>query len=483
MFSGMNHPAFDPAFPSPETLSRLSAVVGERYAIADERQMAPYLSELRDKYHGRSCLVLRPGAVEEVSALLKIANETATAVVPQSGNTGLVGGQIPFEQGHEVVLVLDRLNRIRKTDPVDNTITVETGVTLQHVQDAARDAGRLFPLSLASQGSCRIGGNLATNAGGISVLAYGNVRDLCLGMEVVLADGRVWNGLRRLHKDNTGYDLKNLFIGSEGTLGVITAAVLKLFAAPSDRATAWVAITNPQAGLDLLELARSSSSSRVTAMEIVPRIGVDFSVKHAGTVDPIEAKSPWYALIELSGNGKPGTLTGAMELLLEAGLGKELLHDAVIAASDAQAREIWRIREALSEVQRLEGGSIKHDVAVPVSRTPEFIERAVKAVTDLVTGSRPVPFGHLGDGNIHFNVSQPVDGGQQAFLARSEEMNEVVHAIVRDLGGTISAEHGIGRLKRELMREIKSPVELELMRSVKRALDPNNILNPGKLLP
>ncbi len=483
MFGSMDSLTNHPVRPSRETLARLRAVVGERYAIADESDMAPYLSEWRDRYHGRAALVLRPASTAEVSDIVKIANETATSLVPQSGNTGLVGGQIPFETGDEVVLVLDRLNRVRNIDPVDNSITVESGVTLQGVHDAAGEVDRLFPLSLASQGSCRIGGNLATNAGGIGVLAHGNARDLCLGIEVVMADGRIWDGLRRLHKDNTGYDLKDLFIGSEGTLGVITAAVLKLCPAPSDQSTAWVAVTSPKAALDLLDTARTSTGGQVTAMEIVPRIGLEYTIKHAGTSDLIAEPADWYVLMELSGHGRPGALANDMEAVLARGLEKGLVSDAVIASSVEQAGEIWRIRETLSDVQKLEGGSIKHDIAVPVSRTPEFIDEAVKAVTVMIPGARPVPFGHLGDGNIHFNVSQPVGSDKQAFLSRWEDMNELVHGIACGLGGTISAEHGIGRLKRDLMRQVKSPIELDLMRALKRTFDPNNILNPGKLLP
>ena len=483
MVAGMDDHVGKTSAPGPETLTRLSAVVGERYAIADVSDMAPYLRELRDKYHGKAALVLRPGSTQEVSELLRIADETGTAMVPQSGNTGLVGGQIPFEHGREVVLSLDRMNKIRNIDPVDNTITVDAGVTLQQVRDAASEVDRLFPLSLASQGSCCIGGNLATNAGGIGVLAYGSARQLCLGLEVVLADGRIWNGLRRLHKDNTGYDLKDMFIGSEGTLGVITGAAVKLYPATRDKAVAWTAVRDPQAALALLEIARGNSSGEVTAMEIVPRVGVEISVKHAQTIDPLDDAHDWYALLELSGQGAPGTLMADMEQVLEMAFEAGAVLDAVIAASQSQADEIWRIREALSDVQRLEGGSIKHDIAVPVSLTPEFIDRAVKAVMELVPGARPIPFGHLGDGNIHFNVSQPVDADKDAFLANWEEMNKMVHAIVVELGGTISAEHGIGRMKRDLMSGVKSDVELDLMRSLKLMLDPNNILNPGKLLP
>ena len=479
----MDDRAQNHSHPGDETLARLAAVVGARYALFEESDQTGYLREMRDKYVGRAALVLRPGSVDDVSRIMRIANETGTAIVPQTGNTGLVGGQIPFETGHEVVLSLGRLNKVRDVDAVDNTMVVEAGVTLQQAQDAADAAGRLFPLSLASQGTCCIGGNLATNAGGIGVLAYGSARQLCLGLEVVLPDGRVWDGLRRLHKDNTGYDLKDLFIGSEGTLGVITAAVLRMLPAVSDKSVAWVAVPSPQAAMDLLALAREAGSGLVTAMEIVPRVGVEFTIRHADITDPMYTPHDWYALVELSGQGIPGSLNASMEDLLAEAFEQELAVDAVVAQSDAQAAEIWRIREALSEVQRLEGGSIKHDVAVPVSRTPEFIERASAAVLEIVPDCRPVPFGHLGDGNIHLNVSQPVGGDKAAFLARWEKMNEAVHAIAHELGGTISAEHGIGRMKRDLMSEVKSEVELDMMRALKRLFDPNNILNPGKLLP
>ena len=445
--------------------------------------MAPWLVEPRDRFHGAAALVLRPGSTEEVSRILAIANEGRVAIVSQSGNTGLVGGQTPSPAGDQVVLSLDRMDRIRDLDAVDDTITVDAGMTLKSVQDAAAAAGKLFPLSLAAEGSCRIGGNLATNAGGIGVIAYGSARNLCLGLEVVLADGRVWDGLRRLRKDNTGYDLKDLFIGSEGTLGVITAAVLKLFPAPRARATAWAGVASPKAGFDLLALARTRAPGQVTAIELVPRIGLDFTLRHAATRDPLAEPFEWYVLLELSGTADETVMSEGLETMLAEALERGILGDAVVAKSAAQAADLWRIREALSEVQRHEGGSIKHDVSVPVSRIPEFIEQATAAVARLVPEARMVPFGHIGDGNIHFNVSQPAGADKAAFLARWEEVAAAVHEVVLRLGGSISAEHGIGQLKRDLMEAIKSPVELALMRGVKRLLDPNGILNPGKLLP
>jgi FAD/FMN-containing dehydrogenase len=464
--------------PTGETLARLAAVVGEANVVRDATAMQAYLQEWRGLWHGRSPLIVRPASTAEVSALLAICHETTTAVVPQSGNTGLVGGQIPF--GDEIVLSLDRMTRIRDIDPVDNTITVDAGVILKNVQDAALAVDRYFPLSLAAEGSCRIGGNLSTNAGGIGVIAYGNMRDLCLGLEVVLADGRIWDGLHRLRKDNTGYDLKNLFIGAEGTLGIITGAVLKLFPRPAVRSAAFIAVPTPQAALDLLALAQARSGSRVTAVEIMARMGLNFVFKHFPVRDPFERVHPWYLLLELSGSGD---LDAVMTELLAAALDRGIVADAAIAQSEAQRAAFWQIREMIVEVQRLEGGSIKHDVSVPVSRIPELIDRGHKALEEFMPGVRPMPFGHLGDGNLHFNVTQPVGMDRQAFLDSWEGMAACLHGIVLHLGGSVSAEHGIGQLKRDLMPEIKTPVELQMMRALKSLYDPKSILNPGKLLP
>jgi FAD/FMN-containing dehydrogenase len=466
--------------PSAETLARLAAVVGEKHAITDPHEMTAYMTEWREIWVGKSPLVLRPASTAEVANILAIAHETETAIVPQSGNTGLVGGQIPFETGDEVVLSLDRMTRIRNVDAVNNSITVDAGVPLKIVQDEAEKVERFFPLSLESEGSCRIGGNLSTNAGGLGVLAYGNSRDLCLGLEVVLADGRVWNGLKSLRKDNTGYDLKNLFIGAEGTLGVITGAVLKLFPHPTTRATAFVALPSVKAALDLLALARQRSSSPVTAIELFPRNGFEFTIKHFPVRDPFPAAARWYALIELSGSGDLDNMLA--EILGEAAE-QGIVLDATIAQSEGQRKDLWFIREAIVEVQKREGGSIKHDVSVPISELPAFVEAALAAIHAFMPGARPMPFGHIGDGNLHFNVSQPVGMDKQAFLAQWQAMNDVVFAVVLKHGGSISAEHGIGRLKRDLMTKIKSPVELQMMRDVKRMFDPKNILNPGKVLP
>jgi FAD/FMN-containing dehydrogenase len=466
--------------PSPQTLARLTAVVGDKYAITDPGAMTAYMTEWREIWIGKSPLVLRPAATDEVSKILAIAHETETALVPQSGNTGLVGGQIPYETGDEIVLSLDRMTRIRNVDPVNNSITVDAGVTLKVVQEEAEKVERLFPLSLESEGSCRIGGNLSTNAGGLGVLAYGNARDLCLGLEVVLADGRIWNGLKSLRKDNTGYDLKNLFIGAEGTLGVITGAVLKLFPRPSVRATAFVALPSVKAALDLLTLARQMSSSPVTAIELFPRNGFEFTIKHFQVRDPFAEAAPWYVLIELSGSGDLDSLI--TEILGEAAE-RGIVLDATIAQSEAQRKDIWFIRQAIVEVQKREGGSIKHDISVPISEIPAFVEAGVAAIEAFMPGARPMPFGHIGDGNLHFNVSQPVGMDKHAFLAEWQAMNDVVFAVVLKHGGSISAEHGIGRLKRDRMTKIKSPVELQMMRDVKKTFDPQGILNPNKVLP
>ncbi len=469
--------------PSLATLDSLTRIVGEDHAIRDAEAMAPYLVEWRDRYVGKAALVLKPGSTAEVSAILKFANATRTPIVPQGGNTGLVGGQIPFESGHEVVVSLERLAHIRVVDLSGDTMTVEAGVVLANAQSVAASAGRLFPLSLASEGSCQIGGVLATNAGGMSVLAYGSARDLALGLEVVVADGSVWNGLKGLRKDNSGYDLKDLFIGSEGTLGIITAAVLRLVPKPKEMATAFAGVGSPEAALAFFTRVHEQAGPALTAFELLPRIGLDFVLRHGSeTRDPLSSPHAWYVLFELSSPCDNGEIVRLAETLLAAGIEAKEVGDAVLASSLAQGAELWRMRELMSEVQRQEGGSIKHDVSVPVAKVPEFIARADQLIELMIPGARPVPFGHLGDGNIHYNVSQPVAMDRTVFLANWEALNAAVHEIVLDLGGSISAEHGIGRLKRDLLPHAKQPLELELMRRIKRAFDPNGILNPGKLL-
>ncbi|AMJ59094.1 FAD-binding oxidoreductase [Bosea sp. PAMC 26642] len=467
---------------STDILEQMAAIVGARNVVTDADAMVPYLKEWRDLFRGKARAVVRPGSTEEVSALVKLAAAAGATLVPQGGNTGLVGGQIPIAEGREIILSLQRMDRIRSVDADSDTMTVEAGLTLQKAQEAAEAAGRLFPLSLASEGSCTIGGNLSTNAGGTAVLAYGNARELCMGLEVVLADGRIWNGLRQLRKDNTGYDLKNLFIGAEGTLGIITAAVLKLFPLPAARATAFLAVPSPEAALTVLNAAKAGAGGTLTTFELMSRFCLDIVLRHAsGTRDPLSEASPWYVLMEVSSQSVTG-LDEAVEAFLGDTLEKGLVTDAALAGSLNQRADFWKLREMLSEVQTFEGGSIKHDVSVPLHAVPEFIARACATVESLVPGCRPVPFGHMGDGNIHFNVSQPVGADKAGYIARWSEMNQAVHAIVSELHGSISAEHGIGRLKRDLLPGVKDPVELALMKTLKATLDPQGILNPGAMV-
>jgi FAD/FMN-containing dehydrogenase len=463
-----------------DVLARLAAIVGEKYAVTDPAAQEGFLVEGRGLYRGHTPMVLRPGSVAEVAAIVKLANETSTPIVPQGGNTGLVGGQIPHHG--ELLLSLTRLDRIREVDATSNTMTCEAGVVLVKAQDAAAAVDRLFPLSLGAEGSCTIGGNLSTNAGGTSALAYGVARDLVLGLEVVLADGRVWNGLNKLKKDNTGYDLKHLFVGAEGTLGVITAAVLKLFPRPRSVETAFIGVPSPRAALQFLDLVQERTGGGANSFELIGRIAIDFAVRHGhGIREPLPGQHPWYVLLELSSPAREG-LRATLEDLLAHGAESGMIQDATIADSIERRTAFWRVREMLPEAQKPEGGSIKHDVSVPVAAVPEFLEEASAAAEQLVPGSRPVPFGHLGDGNIHFNISQPVGADTDAFLARWHEMNAHIHAVLKKYGGSISAEHGIGTMKRDLLPAVKDAVALDLMRTLKRTLDPKNILNPGKVL-
>lgn len=466
---------------SNKALDEICRILGPKGVVASEDASA-YLTEWRDKFKGRAALIARPATVDEVSQILKIASEAGIGVVPQGGNTGLVGGQIPSLDGTEIILNLSRMNEIRKIDALNDTMLVEAGCILSNVQQAAENAGRFFPLSLASEGSAEIGGLVSTNAGGINVLRYGNARAQVLGLEVVLPNGEIWNGLKGLRKDNTGYDLKQIFMGAEGTLGVITAAVLKLFAAPTDRTTGFVALPDLDAVIALLGLTREMTGELVSAFELIPAIGLEFLAKHKGFKSPLKNAAPWYVLIELSSTDAPGTLKSALEPLLEAGLEKDLVLDATIAANISQTEEFWRLRETMSEIQKFEGGSIKHDIAVQISDIPTFVERAIAAVTAACPGIRPVVFGHVGDGNLHFNLTQPEDANKESYLAGWEALSRIVHDIVDDMGGSISAEHGIGQLKRDALAHYKSGVEMDLMRRLKKAFDPNGIMNPGKVI-
>jgi FAD/FMN-containing dehydrogenase len=469
--------------PSPALVARFAAIVGERYALTNQADIAPYLAERRGLWHGRTALVLRPGSVEEVSKIMRLASETGTPVVPQSGNTGLVGAQVPHASGHEIVLSLSRLNRIREIDVLSNTATVETGVILQTLQEAADAADRLFPLSLAAQGSCQIGGNLSSNAGGTGVLAYGNARELCLGVEVVLPTGEVFDDLRKLKKDNTGYDLKDLFVGAEGTLGVITAAVMKLFPKPKGRELAFAGLRSPEAALALFSLAVERAGAALTAFELIGARPYDFTLLHAvGVTRPLAGDWPWYVLMQISSGRSSEDARGLIEDILSAGLEQEIVNDAVIAASLAQQDAFWNFREVLPEAQKPEGASIKHDISVPIAAIPAFIEKGERAVQGVSPGARPVCFGHMGDGNLHYNISRPVNGDDAAFLALYRPMNKAVHDVVRSLNGSISAEHGIGQLKRDELIATAPPMAIDLMRRVKAAFDPAGIMNPGKVI-
>ena len=465
-----------------DLIASLAGIVGARHVLTDPADFAGAMEEPRGLYHGKARALVRPASTDEVSAVLSLCHRERLAVVPQGGNTGLVGGQTPDESGAQIVLSLQRLDRVREIDALTDTMIVEAGVTLARAQAVAEGAGRLFPLSLASEGSCTIGGNLSTNAGGIAVIAYGNARDLALGLEVVLADGRVLNGLTKLRKDNSGYDLKNLFIGAEGTLGIITAAALKLFAPPRSRATAFAGLADPHHALRFLELARADVGTAIVSFELMPRIALDLLTENfPGLRDPLGARHASYVLIELASQARNG-LNAVMSGLLEAALEQAIIEDASVAASLRQRADFWRLRETLPEAQKFAGGSIKHDVSVPVGATADFIDAASAAVLAFMPEARVVAFGHLGDGNIHFNISQPVGWDKAAFLGRWAEMNEVVHAVVARFHGSISAEHGIGRLKRDLLARTKDPVALATMRVIKASLDPRGILNPGKVL-
>ncbi|HMO30719.1 FAD-binding oxidoreductase [Enterovirga sp.] len=469
--------------PRPESdafLGDLAAIVGPEHVRTSAEDLALALREERGLYQGHALALVRPGSTAEVAGVVRACAAAGIPLVPHGGNTGLVGGGVPYGG---IVLSLARLSKVRAIDPLNATMTVEGGCVLLDVQAAAEAHDMLFPLSLPSEGSCRIGGNLATNAGGTAVLRYGNARELMLGLEVVLADGRVWNGLKGLRKDNTGYDLRHLFVGSEGTLGIITAAVLKLFPAIKARATAFVGCVSPEAALAVFSRLRKEAGESLVAFEYLPRLALDIVLKHApDSVEPLAGTHDSYALVELASPRAEADLTGLLEIVLSEEIEAGHVEDATIAASEAQRQALWLLRERISEMQRFEGGSVKHDVAVPVSRVAEFIREASAACIAAMPGVRPLPFGHFGDGNIHFNLSQPVGMDKEAFLASWETFNGIVHDIVQAMDGSISAEHGIGLIKRDELPHYKDPVALDLMRTLKATLDPRGILNPGKVL-
>ena len=462
-------------------VERLKDAVGAKGFSEAPEEIAPHLEEWRSKYKGTSPLLLKPATAAEVSSILRICNETGTPIVTQGGNTGLVGGQIPLHG--ELLLSTKRLNRMRALDESGATITVEAGVTLAQVQQAADEKNFLFPLSLASEGSCTIGGNIATNAGGTHVIRYGMTRALVLGLEVVLPGGTVLDMLRALHKDNSGYDLKQNFIGSEGTLGVVTAATLRLFPKPDVSVVAFAAVPSPAEAVKLLGLLQGRTGGMLSAFELIPRVALEFVKRHIdGTRDPLEAPSPWYVLMEATG-GRESNLAATFEHGLGDAIEAGGVTDAVVASSAAQASALWKLRESISESQKREGASIKHDISVPVASIPDFIAKATPAVQALLPGARAVSFGHLGDGNLHFNFNAAQAGDDPAFLAQWDAVQQAVHDIVKEFGGSISAEHGIGAMKVAQLPRYKSHEELDAMRAIKAAFDPKGILNPGKLIP
>lgn len=460
-------------------IEALSAIVGSEHVLKTAADMEPYLNDWRGRYHGSAQCVVRPGSTREVSAVITACAAAGVGVVPQGGNTGLVGGGIPHQS--EVLISLTRMNRIRNVDADNNTVTVEAGAILQHVQEAAAKANRLFPLSLAAEGSATIGGNISTNAGGVQVLRYGNMRDLVLGLEVVLPDGRVWEGLRALRKDNTGYDLKHLFIGAEGTLGLVTAAVLKLFPRPQAQLTAWLAVPTPAAAVALLSRLRETCGERVTAFELMGQTPLDMVRQHLPqVVQPMTTPHPWQVLLELSDTWIDAPLAEMLDTVLAPLLADGVVLDAVLASSEAQAQTLWQVRENIPEAQKIEGFSIKHDISMPVSAIAPFIEQSAIALEKAFPEIRVVCFGHVGDGNLHYNLS-PRNGDGAVFLNNTAAVNRIVHDLVHGFGGSISAEHGIGQLKISELKHYKSGLELDMMRALKHAIDPAAVMNPGKL--
>jgi FAD/FMN-containing dehydrogenase len=471
-----------------QALSGLERILGRQGLLTGEApqsqaDLEPYLSDHRRLYHGRALAVALPRTVAEVTALLGFCNGHGIGVVPQGGNTGYCGGATPDESGRQIVVSLARLSRIRRLDPLDYSIVAEAGCVLAHIQRAADEAQRFFPLSLGSEGTCQLGGNLSTNAGGVHVLRYGMMRDLVLGLEVALADGRLLSSLGTLRKDNTGYDVKSLFLGAEGTLGIITAASLKLFPKLRAFATVFAAVAEPRAAVTLLARLRETSGDCVSSFELIPRIAVDLTTRHVpGVRDPLDAPHPWYVLCELTSPRAADPLEELLERSLAGALDDGLVLDAAVARNERDRAAFWKLRETIPEAQRLDGGSLKHDISVPVASIPDFIERGSRWIADNVPDGRLVAYGHVGDGNLHFNLNQAPGADRAVFLARQEPVKRALHDLVRDFGGSFSAEHGIGRLKVGELERYAPPVELDLMRAIKRALDPNGILNPGKVL-
>ena len=470
--------------PTNALLDAIRAVVGDRGILTNPTDTASYSEDWRRLYKGRTQAVVRPADTRELAEVVRLCAASGTPIVPQGGNTSMVGGAVPAEDGSELILSTVRMTRIRDLDPVDMTLTIESGVTLKAAQIAVADAGCLLPLSISSEGSAQIGGVLAVNAGGNNTVRYGNARDLVLGLEVVLPDGTIWNGLRKLRKDNTGYCLRQLFVGSEGTLGIITAAVLKLAPQPREIAVAFCGVESPKAALGLFTRFQAHDAATINAFELMSGLGTAFVLKHIpGTTLPLSHPAPFYVLVELATPRPNSGLRQSMEDVSEKALTDGVVIDAAVAESDAQRAAIWRLREEHSEGQKREGASVKNDVSVPVSKVPEFIRKATIACETLIPGIRAVPFGHMGDGNIHFNLEQPVDSDPAWFLDQDHALMDVVNEVVREFDGSFSAEHGIGKLKPYMMPDWRGGAELALMQRIKAALDPMGLMNPGKVLP
>jgi FAD/FMN-containing dehydrogenase len=468
---------------SAEILNRFSAIVGEKNVLGAEDDLTHYTHENRGYVIGQTPMVVKPKTPQEVAELLKLASQTGTAIVPQGGHTGHMGGGVPMAELDSIVVSTERMNKVIDLDLAANTLTVEAGVVLENIQNLAADNDRLFPLSLGAQGSCMIGGNISTNAGGTGVLAYGNTRDLVMGLEVVLPNGEIWNGLNKLRKNNTGYDLKNLFIGAEGTLGIITSAVLKLFPAPVGQEVAWAGFSSTRRALKFLNLAKKKAGNQLTAFELVPRIGMDFLVNNFDRFsDPMDDVHPWYGLVEISSGRSIDDARMLAEEIFAGAMEENIVEDAVLASNLGQQKLFWQMREDLPHSQRPEGASIAHDISVPIGKVPELLARGEALVTACVPGAQMVAFGHLGDGNIHFNFTRPVGMENEKYMAYRKQVNAIVYRLVLELGGSISAEHGIGLFKRDELEQTKSPVELAMMRQIKSGFDPKGIMNPGKVL-
>ena len=468
-----------------DSINVFRSILGPEGILESPSDVEPFLVDHRKLYRGSTPCVLRPNSTEQVSQILQYSHEQRIGVVPVGGNTSYCGGATPSSDGTQVVVSLGRMRKVRALDPLNYTMTLEAGCVLAEAQRAAASVERLFPLSLGSEGSCQIGGNLSTNAGGTAVLRYGMMRDLILGLEVVLPDGRVLESLSGLRKDNTGYDLRDLFIGAEGTLGIITAATCKLFSRPAFVTTAFIAVPNPLAAVRLLSRLRAATSDAVSTFELIPRIGLDLVLKHITNVrDPLDEHHDWYVLLEIGTGRLASDLRDQVQDELAAAMDAGEALTAVIAENDAQREMLWRIRESIPEGQRKDGPSIKHDVSVTTTELPRFIEEASRLIREVSSATRIVAYGHLGDGNLHFNVSPPEDysGSSDEFLQLAAPINRAVHDLIARYGGSISAEHGIGRLKRDELARYKDPVALAVMRTIKAALDPHGIMNPGKVL-